>query len=157
MARRFEREIEAFTRLTARKGELAAAVEDARRALALSLKAAGREEAFNAMNSAILSTASRRMSRVQSDDGAGASPRVTSTVSASKRSDQTAISRDDVRAKPLPHDQRSAMGTDSPAALPSRGDDPSSQTRKRTIMARYVFRAELKPGERWKRRLLASR
>ena len=53
MARRFEREIEAFNRLTARKGELAAAVEDARRAVALSLKAAGREEAFDAMNSAI--------------------------------------------------------------------------------------------------------
>jgi hypothetical protein len=53
MARRFEREIEAFNRLTARKGELAAAVEDARRAIALSLKEAGREDAFEAMNSAI--------------------------------------------------------------------------------------------------------
>jgi hypothetical protein len=118
-----------------------------------------------------LSTASRRMSRVQSDDGAGASPRVATTAPSqvvrtsgalalrakAKRSDQTAIVRDDVGAKPLPHDQRSAMGTDSSAALPSRGDDPSSQTRKRTIMARYVFGAELKHGERWKRRLLASR
>jgi hypothetical protein len=53
MARRFEREIEAFNRLTARKGELDKAVEDARRAMALSLKAAGREEAFDAMSSAI--------------------------------------------------------------------------------------------------------
>src|ERR1035438_4339228 len=53
MARRFEREIEAFNRLTARKGELATAVEDVRRAMALSLKAAGREEVFDAMNSAI--------------------------------------------------------------------------------------------------------
>ena len=53
MARRFEREIEAFTRLTARKGELDAAVNDARWAIALSLKAIGREEAFDAMNSAI--------------------------------------------------------------------------------------------------------
>ena len=53
MTRRFEREIEAFNRLTARKGELAAAVEDARRAVALSLKAIGREEAFDTMNSAI--------------------------------------------------------------------------------------------------------
>jgi hypothetical protein len=53
MARRFEREIEAFNRLTARKGELATAVEDACRAMALSLKAAGREEAFDAVNSAI--------------------------------------------------------------------------------------------------------
>ena len=105
------------------------------------------------------STESRRTANVQSDDGADASPRVTPTapsqvvgglaLSASKRSDQTAISRDDVRAKPLPDKQRSAMGMNSPAALPSRGDDPSSQTRKRTIMARYVFGAELKPGERW--------
>ena len=29
--------------------------------------------------------------------------------------------------------------------------------RKRTIMARYVFGDEFKPGERWKRRLLTSR
>ena len=53
MTLRFEREIEAFNRLTARKGELAAAVEDARRAIALSLKAIGSEEAIDAMNSAI--------------------------------------------------------------------------------------------------------
>ena len=53
MTRRFEREIEAFNRLTARKGELAAAVEDARRAIALSLKAAGKEDAVDTMNSAI--------------------------------------------------------------------------------------------------------
>jgi hypothetical protein len=117
------------------------------------------------------STAYRRTSSAQRDDGAGASLRVATTAprqvaressglalrAKAKRSDKAAISRDDVRAKPLPNDQRSAMGTDSPAALPSRSDDPSSQTRKRTIMARYVFGAEPKPGERWKRRLLTSR
>ena len=115
------------------------------------------------------STKSHRAASVQSDDGAGASPRVAPTVpsqvvgglalsaSKPKQGDQTAISRDDVRAKPLPNDQRSAMGTNSPAALPSRADDPSSQTRKRTIMAGHVFGAELKPGARWKRRLLKSR
>jgi hypothetical protein len=47
--------------------------------------------------------------------------------------------------------------TDSPATLPSRVADRSPQGRKRTIVARYVFGDELKPGERWKRRLLSSR
>jgi hypothetical protein len=74
-----------------------------------------------------------------------------------KRSDKIAISRDDVRAKPLPNDQRSAIGTDSPATLPSVVDDRSPQGRKRTIMTRYVFGEKLKPGERWKRRLLTAR
>src|SRR5271165_4551728 len=32
-------------------------------------------------------------------------------------------------------------------------DDVSRPKRKRTIMGRYVFGDELKPGERWKRRL----
>ena len=118
-----------------------------------------------------LSTKSRQTSSVQSDEGAGVSPRVATTAPSqvvgdsgglalrakAKRRDKIAISRDDVRAKPLPNDQRSAIETDSPATLPSRVDDRSPQSRKRTIMARYVFGDELKPGERWKRRLLTSR
>jgi hypothetical protein len=119
-----------------------------------------------------LSIKSHRTASVQSDDGAGASPRVAPTVprqvvgesgglalsAKAKRRDRAAeISRDDVRAKPSLYDQRSAIGTDSPATLPSRADDRSPQGRKRTIMARYVFGDELKPGERWKRRLLTSR
>jgi hypothetical protein len=118
-----------------------------------------------------LSTASGRMSRVQSDEGAGVSTRIATTAQSqvvgdsgalalrakAKRIDKIAISRDGVRAKPLPDDQRSAMGTDSSATLPSRDDGRSPKSRKRTIMARYVFGDELKPGERWKRRLLTSR
>ena len=73
------------------------------------------------------------------------------------RREKLPTSRDDFRAKPLPDDQASAMGTDSPATLPSRRDAQSPEGRKRTIMARYVFGNELKPGERWKRRLLTSR
>ncbi len=117
------------------------------------------------------STKSRRTSSVQSDEGAGVSPRVATTAQSqvvgesgglalsakAKRRDKIAISRDNVRTKPLPNDQRSAIGTDSPTTLPSRVDDRSPQGRKRTIMARYVFGDELKPGERWKRRLLTSR
>jgi hypothetical protein len=107
-------------------------------------------------------TASRRMSRVQSDEGAGASPRGQTgapsrvggdsadlALSAkAKRSDKIATSRDDVRAKPLHDDQRSTTRADSPAA---------SESRKRTIVARYVFGEALGLGERWKRRLLKSR
>jgi hypothetical protein len=109
------------------------------------------------------------MSRVQSDEGAGVSSRIATTEQSqvvgdsgalalrakSKRIDKIAISRDDVRAKPLPDDQRSAIGTDSPVTLPSRVDGRSPESRKRTIVARYVFGDELKPGERWKRRLEA--
>jgi hypothetical protein len=118
-----------------------------------------------------LSTASRQTSSVQSDEGAGVSPRVATIAQSqvvgdsgglalsakARRRDKLAISCDDDRAKPLPHDQRSAIGTDSPATLPSIVDDRSPQSRKRTIMARYVFGDELKPGERWKRRLLTTR
>ena len=116
-------------------------------------------------------TASRRMSRVQSDERAGASPKDRTraprqgvgdsrglTLSAkAKQIDKIAFSRDDVRAKALPDDQRSTTRTDSPATLPSKVDGRSPESRKRTIMARYVFGDELKPGERWKRRLLRSR
>jgi hypothetical protein len=66
---------------------------------------------------------------------------------------------DDDGAKPWPNDRRSAIETDFPATHPSRADDRSPQGRKRTILARYVFGDELKlkPGKRWKRRLLTMR
>jgi hypothetical protein len=68
------------------------------------------------------STKSRQTSSVQSDEGAGVSPRAATPAQShavgdsgglalsakAKRSDKIAISRDDVRAKPLPSDQRSA-------------------------------------------------
>jgi hypothetical protein len=117
------------------------------------------------------STASPQPSSVQPDEGAGVSPKVATTAQSqvvgdsgglelsakARRRDKLAISRDDHRAKPLPNDQRSAREADSPATHPSRADDRSPQSRKRTIMARYVFGDELKPGERWKRRLLTTR
>jgi hypothetical protein len=113
------------------------------------------------------STKSRQTFSVQSDEGAGVSRRVVTTAKSqivgdsgglapsarAKRSDGIAISSDDVTAKPSPSDQ----GTDSAATLPSWVDDRSPQGRKRTMMARYVFGDELKPGERWKRRLLTKR
>ena len=113
-----------------------------------------------------LATKSHRTSSVQSDEGAGVSPRVATTAPSqvvgdsgglALSADKIAISRDDVEVRRLPRDQRSAIGTESPATLPSRVDDRSPQGRKRTIMARYVFGDELKPGERWKRRLLTTR
>jgi hypothetical protein len=73
-----------------------------------------------------LSTKSHRTASVQSDDGAGASPRVAPTV------------------------QSEVIGESGGLALSAKG-------RRRTIMARYVFGDELKPSERWKRRLLTSR
>jgi hypothetical protein len=120
-----------------------------------------------------LSTASRQTSSVEPDEGAYASPKDPTTAQSqvvgdsgglvlgpkARRRDKLAISCDDHRAKPLPNDQRSAIDTDSPATHLSRADDRPPQSRTRTILARYVFGDELKlkPGERWKRRLLTKR
>jgi hypothetical protein len=100
------------------------------------------------------SATSHQTASAQSDDG-GVSPRALSAKA--KRKDKITISRDNVREKHLPNDQRSPLGTDSPATLPSIVDDRPPQSRKRTIIARYVFGDALKPGERWKRRLLTMR
>ena len=120
-----------------------------------------------------LSTASRQTSSVEPDEGAHASPKDPTTAQSqvvgdsgrlvlgpkARRRDKLAISCDDHRAKPLPNDQQSAIETDSSATHLSRADDRPPQSRKRTILARYVFGDELKlkPGERWKRRLLTTR
>ena len=80
---------------------------------------------------------------------------VAETAAAGRR--KVAISHDDDRAKPLPDDQLSATAPDSSGAVPSKVDGRSPESRKRTIMARYVFGDGLKPGERWKRRLLTPR
>ncbi len=54
-------------------------------------------------------------------------------------------------------DQRSITPADPLGALPTNSTDVSRSNRKRTIMGRYVFGDELKPGERWKRRLCKGR
>jgi hypothetical protein len=46
--------------------------------------------------------------------------------------------------------------TRAPSQVVEDGLTLSANGRKRTIMARYVFGNEEKPGERWKRRLLRS-
>jgi hypothetical protein len=113
----------------------------------------------------VSTTSHQKTASVQSDDGAGISPRVATTAQSqvvgdsrglplsakAKRRSTIAIPRDHVRAVPLPNDlEADSAGT-------SRVDDRSPQRRKRTIMTRYVFGDELKPSERWKRRLLAMR
>ena len=86
----------------------------------------GFSSAANAPVAERLSTASRHPSSVQSDEGAGVSPRVATTA------------------------QSQVVGDSGGLVLTAKG-------RKRTIMARYVFANEDKPGERWKRRVLRSR
>jgi hypothetical protein len=54
-------------------------------------------------------------------------------------------------------DPRSITRTESLGALPTAVADVSRPNRKRTIMGRYVFGDEHKPGERWKRRLSKGR
>jgi hypothetical protein len=127
--------------------------------------------AQNAPVAASVSTTGRQASGVPSKEGTGVPPMVAATVpnqvvgdagglalgARAKRRNTIVISRDDVRVKLSPNDQRSAIEADSPATLPSRVDDHSPRSRKRPVMARYVFGDELKPGERWKRRLLKRR
>jgi hypothetical protein len=72
------------------------------------------------------SSKSHRTSSVQSDEGAGATPRDPTYATSQVKGD-------------------------------ARGLALSAKGRKRTIMARYVFGDEEKPGARWKRRLLTSR
>jgi hypothetical protein len=118
-----------------------------------------------------LSAASRRSSGVPLDEGTGLSPSAPTPAPSqvvgnagglalrpkAKRRDKVPTSFDDSRATPSLKDQRSRTGPDSlPMALPS-VDESSRQSRKRTIMGRYVFGDELKPGERWKWRLLIAR
>ena len=54
-------------------------------------------------------------------------------------------------------DQGSITRADALGALPTAVNDVSRPNRKRTIMGRYVLGDELKPGERWKRRLSKGR
>jgi hypothetical protein len=70
-----------------------------------------------------------------------------------KRRVQIPIALDARRATVSAKEQRSTTQTDSLGALKTRVDDLSRPNRKRTIMGRYVFGDQLKPGERWKRRL----
>ena len=63
-------------------------------------------------------------------------------------------------ASPVPgaaKDRGLIARTDALDALPTVVDEVSRPKRKRTIMGRYVFGDELKPGERWKRRLSKGR
>jgi hypothetical protein len=50
-----------------------------------------------------------------------------------------------------------AILADSPPAAPSAADEIPAKARKRSILGRYVFGDELKPGERWKRLLRKTR
>ena len=117
-----------------------------------------------------LSTASSQPSSVRPDEGIGVPPGDPTTApyqvagnspglalrAKAKRRAKMPISLDEGRGAPSLDDQRSAIGTDPLATHPSSVDERARQSRKRTIMGRYVFGDELKPGERWKRRLLMT-
>jgi hypothetical protein len=60
----------------------------------------------------------------------------------------------DGSADPLVKDRRSDTKIDIVTTSVPTVVEPPRQTRQRNIMARYVFGEELRPGERWKRRLI---
>jgi hypothetical protein len=113
-----------------------------------------------------LSATSRQRSGARSEEGMGVSASAPTTAPSevvensggpalrakAKRRDEMPISRDDGGATPLLNDQRSTT-TDSPAMPASSADGRSRRSRKRTLI-RHAFGDDLKPGERWKRRLL---
>ncbi len=74
-----------------------------------------------------------------------------------KRRVRIPIAHDASPAHVSAKDQGSIKRTGSLEALSTTVDDASRPNRKRTIAGRYVFGDELKPGERWKRRLSKGR
>ena len=61
------------------------------------------------------------------------------------------------RTSSMQSDEGAGVTTRAPSQIVEDRLTLSANGRKRTIMARYVFGNEDKPGERWKRRLLRSR
>jgi hypothetical protein len=61
------------------------------------------------------------------------------------------------RRSSMQSDEGAGATTGAPSQVVEDGHTPSLNGRKRTVMARYVFGDEDKPGERWKRRLFRSR
>ena len=74
-----------------------------------------------------------------------------------KRRAQIPITVDAVPASASVNDRDLIRRTDASAPLPMTIEELSCPKRKRTIMGRYVIGNELKPGERWKRRLFKGR
>jgi hypothetical protein len=60
--------------------------------------------------------------------------------------------KDTSEAAPAPFDAEPAV-PEEPSSDPPNWDDGASRRRHRSIMARYVFGTELKPGERWRQRM----
>ena len=60
----------------------------------------------------------------------------------------------DGSANPLVKDRQSDTKIDIVTTPVPTVVEPPRQSRQRNIMARYVFGEELRPGERWKRRLI---
>jgi hypothetical protein len=60
----------------------------------------------------------------------------------------------DGSADPLVKDRQSDTKIDIVTTPVPTVVEPPRQSRQRNIMARYVFGEELRPGERWKRRLI---
>jgi len=55
-------------------------------------------------------------------------------------------------AKPLPDNRDSSPAIGAAPTPPSAGSEVAAGARKRTIMGRYVYGDEPKPGERWRRK-----
>ena len=92
---------------------------------------------------------------------ASKSPRNSSFSSAEHAPSAERPSTNSQRASSMQPDEGAGATPRDPTRAPRQvveaGLTRSAKGRKRTIMARYVFGDEDKPGERWKRRLLESR
>jgi hypothetical protein len=108
-----------------------------------------------------LQTCSPHVPTTHSSSGTESSPptervAVTSTASVKlpRRAGRGKKEKKDMtsEAAPLPFDAETAV-PEGPPSDPPNQDDGASRRRHRSIMARYVFGTQLKPGERWRQRM----
>jgi hypothetical protein len=111
-------------------------------------------------------TDSERPSRAPKRPAVRALQRATQASKSPRNSSFSAEEHAPSPERPLTNSQRtSSLQSDEGAGATTRATSQvvanvltlSANGRKRTIMARYVFGNQDKPGERWKRRLLRSR
>ncbi len=74
-----------------------------------------------------------------------------------RRRDDLSTTHMSLRITTLPIDAEPLPAPDAQPSRPSDLEDDAPRERRRSIMARYVFGTELKPGERWKSRLRHAR
>jgi hypothetical protein len=114
-------------------------------------------------------SASQQFPQARSNDSPRVASGVVQPIDSGRSAAKSAASKKPRRRDDVANTDMSAQSTRLPIDLepspvpgarptiPSGLEDGPSRERRRSIMARYVFGTELKPGERWKQRLRRTR